>query len=64
MSKLPAPLNKLPFPVMHVDTQWKFQEMYSFRDKMVAELGLDLNQVIGQLNAQNAVQSQMPAQPT
>lgn len=33
---------KLPFPVMHVDTQWKFQEMYSFRDKMVAELGLDL----------------------
>ena len=33
---------KLPFPVMHVDTQWKFQEMYRFRDKMVAELGLDL----------------------
>ena len=33
---------KLPFPVMHVDTQWKFQEMYKFRDKMVAELGLDL----------------------
>ncbi len=33
---------KLPFPVMHVDTRWKFQEMYRFRDKMVAELGLDL----------------------
>ena len=33
---------KLPFPVMHVDTRWKFQEMYTFRDKMVAELGLDL----------------------
>ena len=33
---------KLPFPVMHVDTQWKFQEMYRFRDKMVEELGLDL----------------------
>jgi sulfate adenylyltransferase subunit 2 len=33
---------KLPFPVMHVDTQWKFQEMYKFRDKMVEELGLDL----------------------
>ncbi|UVE18578.1 sulfate adenylyltransferase subunit CysD [Pseudomonas sp. LS44] len=33
---------KLPFPVMHVDTRWKFQEMYSFRDKMVAEMGLDL----------------------
>jgi len=33
---------KLPFPVMHVDTRWKFQEMYSFRDKMVAQMGLDL----------------------
>jgi sulfate adenylyltransferase subunit 2 len=33
---------KLPFPVMHVDTRWKFQEMYSFRDKMVAEMGLEL----------------------
>lgn len=33
---------KLPFPVMHVDTRWKFQEMYSFRDKMVAELDLNL----------------------
>ena len=33
---------KLPFPVMHVDTRWKFREMYEFRDKMVAEMGLDL----------------------
>ena len=33
---------KLPFPVMHVDTRWKFQEMYSFRDKMVADLELNL----------------------
>jgi sulfate adenylyltransferase subunit 2 len=33
---------KLPFPVMHVDTRWKFQEMYSFREKMVSEMGLDL----------------------
>lgn len=33
---------KLPFPVMHVDTRWKFQEMYQFRDKMVADMGLDL----------------------
>ena len=33
---------KLPFPVMHVDTRWKFQEMYSFREKMVNEYGLDL----------------------
>ena len=33
---------KLPFPVMHVDTRWKFQEMYRFRDQMVEEMGLDL----------------------
>ncbi len=33
---------KLPFPVMHVDTRWKFQEMYNFRDKMVADLELNL----------------------
>ncbi len=33
---------KLPFPVMHVDTRWKFKEMYSFRDKMVADLDLNL----------------------
>ena len=25
---------KLPFPLMHIDTTWKFQEMYAFRDQM------------------------------
>ncbi len=33
---------KLPFPVLHVDTRWKFQEMYQFRDRMVKEMNLDL----------------------
>ena len=33
---------KLPFPVMHVDTRWKFQEMYRFREKMVQDYELDL----------------------
>ena len=34
---------KPPFPLMHVDTTWKFQEMYKLRDEYVAkELGLDL----------------------
>ncbi len=33
---------KLPFPLMHVDTTWKFQEMIAFRDKLAQELGLDL----------------------
>lgn len=31
-----------PFPLLHVDTRWKFQEMYRFRDKMVEDLGLKL----------------------
>ncbi|MCG5501653.1 sulfate adenylyltransferase subunit CysD [Ectothiorhodospira sp. A-7Y] len=31
-----------PFPLLHVDTRWKFREMYAFRDRMVRELGLDL----------------------
>lgn len=33
---------KPPFPLLHVDTTWKFQEMISFRDRHVAELGLRL----------------------
>jgi sulfate adenylyltransferase subunit 2 len=31
-----------PFPMMHVDTTWKFKEMIAFRDEMVKKLGLDL----------------------
>ena len=31
-----------PFSLMHVDTRWKFQEMYQFRDKMAAEAGMNL----------------------
>ena len=34
--------SKPPFPLMHVDTTWKFKEMIAFRDKVVAKLGLDL----------------------
>ncbi len=33
---------RLPFPVLHVDTGWKFREMYEFRKKMVEEMDLDL----------------------
>jgi sulfate adenylyltransferase subunit 2 len=33
---------KPPFPLLHVDTTWKFQDMYTFRDRMVKELGIDL----------------------
>ncbi len=31
-----------PFPLMHVDTGWKFREMIAFRDATVAHLGLNL----------------------
>jgi sulfate adenylyltransferase subunit 2 len=31
-----------PFPLLHVDTTWKFRAMYEFRDKMAAEAGMDL----------------------
>jgi sulfate adenylyltransferase subunit 2 len=35
----PAPV---PFPVMHIDTSWKFKEMIEFRDKRAVDLNLDL----------------------
>src|SRR5262249_29269871 len=33
---------KPPFPLLHIDTTWKFRDMYTFRDRTVKELGLDL----------------------
>ena len=33
---------KLPFPLLHVDTTWKFKEMIQFRDDLVKRLDLDL----------------------
>ena len=35
----PAPL---PFPLLHVDTSWKFRDMYALRDKVGAEPGIEL----------------------
>ena len=34
--------SKPPFKLLHVDTTWKFREMYAFRDQMVRSLGLEL----------------------
>ncbi len=39
---------KPPFPMMHVDTTWKFKEMIAFRDQMIEKLGLDLLVYINQ----------------
>ena len=35
----PSPL---PFPLLHVDTTWKFRDMYALRDKVGAEPGIEL----------------------
>src|SRR5947209_16313239 len=35
----PAPV---PFPLLHIDTTWKFREMYAFRDRFAREHNLDL----------------------
>ena len=36
----PAPL---PFPLLHVDTTWKFREMIALRDRMAKEVGAELH---------------------
>jgi sulfate adenylyltransferase subunit 2 len=41
----PSPL---PFPLLHVDTTWKFREMIAFRDETARDLGLDLIVYINQ----------------
>lgn len=34
--------SSLPFPLLHVDTTWKFQEMYAFRDRVAEEDDVDM----------------------
>ena len=36
------PPAKIPFPLMHVDTTWKFREMYALREKIAKDLGVKL----------------------
>ena len=33
---------RIPFPLLHVDTTWKFKEMYAFREQITAKYDLDL----------------------
>jgi sulfate adenylyltransferase subunit 2 len=44
---------KIPFPVIHIDTGYKFKQMYEFRDRLAREWGLDLR-VARNLKAQAA----------
>ncbi|KEQ19036.1 sulfate adenylyltransferase subunit 2 [Endozoicomonas numazuensis] len=46
---------KPPFPLMHVDTTWKFREMIQFRDQMVDDLGLELIVHINQEGVEQGV---------
>ncbi|WP_113906548.1 sulfate adenylyltransferase subunit CysD [Aliidiomarina celeris] len=39
---------KIPFPLMHVNTTWKFREMIEFRDRMAKEMGFELIEYINQ----------------
>ena len=39
---------KPPFPLMHVNTTWKFREMIEFRDQLIKKMGLDLLEYINQ----------------
>ncbi|MDB5615403.1 MAG: cysD, partial [Devosia sp.] len=34
--------SKIPFPLLHVNTTWKFREMIAFRDSMAEKYGFDL----------------------
>src|SRR6202140_1784190 len=48
----PAPL---PFPLMHVDTTWKFREMVAFRDRTVKRLGVKMIVYVNQDGVERGV---------
>jgi sulfate adenylyltransferase subunit 2 len=47
--------SKPPFPLLHIDTTWKFKEMLAFRDHKVAELGLELLVYTNQEGIKNGI---------
>nr|AAD55760.1 ATP sulfurylase subunit CysD [Sinorhizobium meliloti] len=48
---------RIPFPLLHVDTGWKFREMIAFRDEMVAKYDLDL---VAHTNPRGAAENVTP----
>ena len=55
----------LPFPLLHVDTGWKFREMYEFRDRTAKAYGCELPATIGTTATSGGRLAQMsaPADP-
>ena len=51
---------RLPFPLLHVDTTWKFREMIEFRDRFCREQGLDL---MVWINPEGAGPGHQPVRP-
>jgi sulfate adenylyltransferase subunit 2 len=49
--------SRLPFPLLHIDTTWKFREMYAFRDRIVEKFGVDL---IAHVNAEGVQMGMNP----
>jgi sulfate adenylyltransferase subunit 2 len=45
----------LPFPLLHIDTTWKFREMISFRDDIARRLGLNLIVYINQVGLDRGI---------
>ena len=48
---------RLPFPLLHVDTTWKFQDMYAYRDRIAADPDIDL---IVHINKEGVAQNVNP----
>ena len=48
---------RLPFPLLHVDTTWKFRDMYAYRDRIAADPDIDL---IVHINAEGVAQNVNP----
>ncbi len=47
--------SKPPFPLLHVDTTWKFKEMIQFRDDRIEDLGLELIVHINQAGVERGI---------
>ena len=45
----------LPFPLLHIDTTWKFKEMIEFRDKAAARLGVRLLVYVNPYGVERAI---------